>query len=218
MLALRREFSLTRFIETGTYRGRTTAWAAKHFEEVVTIEASEDLRRAAMEQHVELRNVRWVHGDTRAVLRGELERLSGPAVVWLDSHWSGGGTYGEGHECPLLFEIETLRQSPHEHHLFIDDARLFLAPPPAPHKSKHWPTLTQVVNALARGPRPLEVLVLEDTFVAVPAAAKSLVWQYAQASATDAVARAREEQIPPSLTLGRRVADRLGSVRRRLRL
>jgi hypothetical protein len=33
MLALQREFSLTRFLETGTFSGRTTAWAAEHFEE-----------------------------------------------------------------------------------------------------------------------------------------------------------------------------------------
>jgi predicted O-methyltransferase YrrM len=73
MLALRREFSLTRFLETGTFDGRTTAWAAQHFEQVVTIEASEELRRSAMEKHAGLRNVRWVHGDTREVLRGEVE-------------------------------------------------------------------------------------------------------------------------------------------------
>ena len=126
MLALRREFSLSRFLETGTHLGRTTAWAAQHFQEVVTIEASEDLHRAAVQQYAGLRNVRWVHGDTRAVLRAEVERLAGPAIVWLDSHWSGGSTYGRDAECPLLDEIEVLLDSPHEHYLFIDDARLFM--------------------------------------------------------------------------------------------
>jgi hypothetical protein len=211
MLALRREFSLTRFLETGTFDGRTTAWAAEHFDEVVTIEASEVLHRAALERHTELHNVRWVHGDTRTVLRGEVERLSGPAVVWLDSHWSGGVTYGEDAECPLLPEIETVLASPYEHHLFVDDARLFMAPPSAPHTPEHWPTLTQVVTALTRGRPPLEVLVLEDTFVAVPASAKELVWNYAR----NVVERAQEEAVS---TAPAGLVARLESVRRRLRL
>ena len=181
MLALQREFSITRFLETGTHLGRTTAWAAEHFEEVVTIEASEELYRAAMLEHAQLRNVRWVYGDTRTVLPAELERLSAPAIVWLDSHWSGGVTYGDDAECPLLDEIGALLASPYEHHLFIDDARLFLAPPPAPHDPAQWPTLTQVVSALADG--RLEIVVFEDTFVAVPTAARDLVWQHARATA-----------------------------------
>lgn len=215
MLALAREFSLTRFLETGTYLGCTTAWAAGHFEEVITIEASEELLRAAMEKHAGLRNVRWVHGDTRAVLRGEVERLSGPAVVWLDSHWSGGATYGQDSECPLVLEIETLLVSLHEHHLFVDDARLFMAPPPPPHNPEDWPTLTDVVNALTKGPRPLDVLVLEDTLVAVPAAAKGLVWQYAQDAASRALMRdAGQSRATPVFA---RLLATVGSARRRFR-
>jgi hypothetical protein len=217
MLALRREFSLTRFLETGTFDGRTTKWAAKHFDEVVTIEASEELRRSAMEKHGGLRNVRWVYGDTRTVLRGEVERLAGPAVVWLDSHWSGGATYGKDAECPLLLEIEIVRAAPYEHYLFVDDARLFMAPPPAPHNPDHWPTLTQVVNALTQGPRPLEVLVLEDTFVAVPAAAKELVWQYAQDAATSEGLERNADQARATPVFRQLVAA-LRPARRRLRL
>ena len=107
MLTLQKAFSLERFLETGTYRGRTAAWAAENFDEVVTIEASSDLHDTAHERHGHLPNVRWVHGDTRDVLPCEVARLAGPAVAWLDSHWSGGTTYGEGDECPLLAEIET---------------------------------------------------------------------------------------------------------------
>jgi hypothetical protein len=125
-------------------------------------------------------------GDTRSVLSREVELLDGPAVVWLDSHWSGGATYGEARECPLLSEIETLRSARHEHYLFIDDARLFVAPPPKPHDMDQWPGLVQVLGALTRGQRPLETLILGDAFVAVPARARPLVWAFAQDVATDA--------------------------------
>jgi hypothetical protein len=186
VLALRDAFGIDRFLETGTHLGGTAAWAADVFGQVVTIEASEELHRQATARLGHLLNVRFVLGDTRAELAGEIERLGGPAIVWLDSHWSGGGTYGEGDECPLLREIEILRASRHEHHLLVDDARLFLAPPPRPHRAEQWPTLAEVVAALTSGDRPLEVLVLDDVLVAVPLAAKPLVWRHAQDAATRA--------------------------------
>jgi hypothetical protein len=90
MLALRDAFGVRCFLETGTHQGATAARASQHFEHVVTIEASETLYRAAVAAHGHLDNLRLVLGDTRSVLSGEVERLDGPAVVWLDSHWSGG--------------------------------------------------------------------------------------------------------------------------------
>jgi hypothetical protein len=211
MLALRDAFGIRHFLETGTHRGATAAWAAEHFEHVVTIEASEALYRAAVAAHGHLGNLRLVLGDTRLVLPGEVERLDGPAVVWLDSHWSGGESYGEALECPLLFEIETLRGADEDHYLFIDDARLFVAPPPRPHDMDQWPGLVQVTEALTRGRRPLETLILGDTFVAVPAHAGQLVRAFAQ----DAATRAWQESSrpPDGRTLGRagRLRTRVGS-------
>ena len=192
MLALRDAFSVDVFLETGTHLGRTAAWAAEQFSEVVTIEASEEFRQEAVERHGHLSNVRWVHGDTRTVLPREVEALGGAAIVWLDSHWSGGSTYGEDAECPLLFEIETVLASSHAHHLFIDDARYFVAPPPHPHEADHWPTLVQVVTALTSRDPTRDVLLFEDTFVAVPTDATALVRRLVQDAATDALKRRHE--------------------------
>jgi hypothetical protein len=196
------------FLETGTHRGATAAWASQHFERVVTIEASEGLYRAAVAAYGHLDNVRLVLGDTRSVLPGEVERLDGPAVVWLDSHWSGGESYGEGLECPLLSEIETLRSAEHDQYLFIDDARLFVAPPPRPHNMDQWPGLVQVTEALTRGERPLETLILGHAFVAVPTRARELVRMLAQDAATRAW---QESSRPPVLRLGVRRGFALAS-------
>jgi hypothetical protein len=217
MLALRDAFGIERFLETGTYRGATAAWAAQHFEQVVTIEASEELYRAAVAAYGHLDNLRLVLGDTRSVLSREVEQLDGAAVVWLDSHWSGGATYGEGRECPLLSEIETLRSARREHFLFIDDARLFVAPPPRPHDVDQWPGLVQVTEALTQGERPLETLILGDTFVAVPARARPLVWAFAQDVATDA--GERSSRLPDRrllLAIAARLRFRVGTAVRRI--
>jgi hypothetical protein len=213
MLALRDEFGVSRFVETGTFRGDTAAWAAERFGRVITIEASEQLHREAVERHAVLSNVEFVHGNTRAVLPDVVSRLEGPAVVWLDSHWSGGVTFGESDECPLLFEIETVRASPHDHYVFVDDARYFLAPPPRPHKLEHWPRLAQVTAALTSGERPLEPLLVGDVIVAVPAAAVPFVWQYAQDAATERAESLRERVAPTRRV--RVLASRLAAVLRR---
>jgi hypothetical protein len=212
ILAIRDEFAVDRFLETGTHHGKTAAWAAEHFGRVVTIEASPELHRTAAEEHRRLGNVRFVLGDSRSTLGRELEALGGPAVLWLDSHWSGGDTYGEQAECPLLAELETVRASRFDHFVFIDDARLFLSPPPRPHKAEQWPTLTEVVAALTID-RPRRVLVLGDVFVAVPVEAASFVQRYAQDAVTRAeVSPAAPEAPPPSrgwLAGAKRLARRL---------
>jgi hypothetical protein len=174
ILSIRDEFAVDCFLETGTHRGHTAAWAAKHFSLVVTIEASPELHQAAAQQHRLLANVRFVLGDSRTALAAELAALGAPAVLWLDSHWSGGETYGEQAECPLLSELEAVRASPLDHFVFIDDARLFLSPPPRPHKAEQWPTLTEVMAALTVD-RPRGVVVVGDVFVAVPVEAASFV-------------------------------------------
>jgi hypothetical protein len=82
-------------------------------------------------------------------------------VFWLDGHWSAGDTAGEGDECPLLEELATIGP---QHAILIDDARLFIEPPPPPHDPSQWPTLEQVMAALAQR----EVTIREDVVVALP--------------------------------------------------
>lgn len=146
-------------VETGTNVGNSAARAAPLFERVVTIEKDAALHAAARSRHADLRNVEWVLGDSREVLP-QLD-LSEPTVFWLDGHWSAGDTAGEGDECPLLDELAMIGP---QHAILIDDARLFIEPPPPPHDPSQWPTLEQVMAALAQR----EVTIREDVVVALP--------------------------------------------------
>lgn len=215
MIELQRAFSLRYFLETGTFSGATAAWAAEHFEQVTTVEGSPELHRAAAERHKHLHNIRFVQGDSRDVLPGAVSDAEGPILAWLDSHWSGGTTYGEHSECPLLYEIEVLRAMPHPPFLFIDDARLFVAPPPRPHKMDQWPTLTQVIRALTSGEHPLEVLLLDDTLVAIPHHAKELVWHHAQDVATRNWAQHQAAALTPPVIRGLRQIRARGETRQK---
>src|SRR5207249_196940 len=71
-----------------------------------------------------------------------------------------------------------------EHFLFIDDARLFLAPPLKPCRIDQWPTIEQVLAALAAiSPKPY-VVVFADAVIAVPPRARVAVAGYCQDAET----------------------------------
>ncbi|MBE7413997.1 MAG: hypothetical protein HS130_01690 [Deltaproteobacteria bacterium] len=114
------------FVETGTYNGETVAEMKAFFDRVISIEIDEGLYRKAKERFRNDGNVAIVHADCVKGLPEVLAGIRGPAVFWLDGHYSGGGT-GKGEvEDPILISLEQIgRHSVKEHTVFIDDARTF---------------------------------------------------------------------------------------------
>lgn len=139
------------FVETGTFQGDTAAWASEHFEQVFTIENEKTLYENARRRILaSCSNVTCLLGNSRDRLQEIAAQLQGePTLFWLDAHWSNIGTYGEDDECPLLDEIRAINQANVEDcAIIIDDARLFMAPPPAPHDPDQWPSLENVFAEL----------------------------------------------------------------------
>ncbi|MEG3896269.1 MULTISPECIES: FkbM family methyltransferase [unclassified Microcoleus] len=177
---LKAAYGINNFIETGTYQGHTAYWASQVFEQVFTIEYSQDLYQKVTEKYGHIKNIDFLYGDTRKLLYRTVSQLQNPSLFWLDAHWSGGPTYGEIDECPLLAEIEIINRSDCEHFIFIDDARLFLAPPPQPHSPQQWPDISVVLNLLNLGKNSRHIVIIDDVIIAVPALAKELIVQYCQ--------------------------------------
>ena len=167
------------FIETGTYRGDTAKWAAHHFKQVISIELSKAMYDHASARCKDDANIQLVFGDTRAELASIVPRLATPCLFWLDAHWSGGDTYGEHDECPLLKEIELAGMSGVEHTVLIDDARHFLSPPQPPHRPEQWPAIAEVIHRLNQ-PHDRYIVIIEDVVVAVPISLKRPVIEYCQ--------------------------------------
>ncbi|ACL64007.1 conserved hypothetical protein [Anaeromyxobacter dehalogenans 2CP-1] len=155
----------------------------------MTIEASEALFAKARASLAPIENVEVVRGDSREVLRRIVPALPAPAVFWLDAHWSGGETYGAGDECPVLEELGIVLGAPVEHAVLIDDARLFLAPPPLPHRAEQWPDIGALLEGVLRAGPGRQVVVIEDVVAIVPARARDLLVRWAQ-ERTTAEARA----------------------------
>jgi hypothetical protein len=177
---LRIAYDIRSFIETGTYFCGTTRWASEVFEKVITIEYSENIYKDAIRKYGHIKNIEFMYGDTRDGLRKIVSKLEGPGFFWLDAHWSGGETYGEQDQCPLIEELALINSSKHDHLIFIDDARLFLSPPGHPLLSWQWPDISKVLHALNSVKGKRFVAIIEDVIIAVPEFAKPIVTQYCE--------------------------------------
>ncbi|MEG3841898.1 FkbM family methyltransferase [Microcoleus sp. herbarium14] len=184
-IALKDAYNLQGFIETGTNYGGTALWAAQYFQKVITIEAAKAIHEAVVKNYGHLKNIEFVLGNSKEQLEAIVPTLKEPCIFWLDAHWSGGVTYGEADECPLLEELQIINDSEFDHFILIDDARLFLCPPPRPHRIEEWPTIDAVTSLLNSGKSRYTVIV-EDVIVSVPEKAKLVVAQYSQAVSTKA--------------------------------
>jgi hypothetical protein len=145
---LKRRMKLTTAVEGGSYLGGTALNMSKEFVTVFTIEKSDVMFRKAKKKIGDIPNITQLCGDTRDHLP-KIVSETDSILFWLDAHWSGGETYGKQDECPLLRELDIIFSSAMRNYvILVDDARLFLAPPPLPHQVKNWPTIKQIVNII----------------------------------------------------------------------
>jgi hypothetical protein len=189
------------FVETGTFRGRTAAWASGHFDKVITIEISPELHAAAKERLKEHANIQLLCGESPDCLRRVVPGMDTPAVFWLDAHWSGGDTGGQTDECPLMEELDIIFESSQDHCVLVDDAQFFLSTPPPPHKREQWPTLPRIMDRF-RSARPLSVMVIEDVIVAVPVKVEHVLADYCSAVNLAAILERRKKAAAPAHSNG----------------
>jgi len=179
------------FVETGTFRGDTAEWAASAFDRVITIEGSKNYYESAATRLSSLKNVEILCGDSRTVLTQVLGMVgSEPTLFWLDAHWMPG-SYGEVGECPIIEELNLIREMATDPIILIDDARLFLAPPPLPHRAADWPTIGRVLDALEGRNQEFRYTVLNDDVIfSVPIQLKDATLKFFQEKLTVEMAAA----------------------------
>lgn len=140
VMHLQSRFDITTLVETGTFQGDSTLWAAERFRRVVTIDNSLEFQDDALASCAEHSNVEFFTGDTRLVLPGVMASLDGPAVFWLDAH-AAPGLFGNADDWPAIDELTIIDvSSDFGHFVLIDDAHCFM--PGTPHPA--CPTFEQV--------------------------------------------------------------------------
>ena len=178
VLIAKDQFGVDTFVETGTFRGDTANWAADHFKKVYTVEFVAERFRAAQERFRARPNVECLQGNSPDCLRQIVANLKGSrALFWLDAHWNGDGESREN-ECPVAEEVRIINEADMEAYVLVDDARYFVAPPPAPHDPAQWPALAQLIPALAHTGR--YVAMIDDIIAAWPHRAERALIEYAR--------------------------------------
>lgn len=177
VLLLKEHFSIELFVETGTFKGKTSIWAAGIFKTVYTIENSRELYDSTSAILRKYQNIHPLFGNSARQLEDIVTEIKQPAMFWLDAHWCGGNTYGNDDPCPLLDEIRIIKQSGHNHIILIDDARFFLKPPPTPQNSELWPGLKEILDLLNKD-ESYFTFVSEDVMVTLPVAGKKYLQPY----------------------------------------
>jgi hypothetical protein len=168
-LSLRDRFGLKYFVETGTYHGKTAAWAAQHFKRVWTIEINEEFHEEAKSLYGHMEKIAFVLGDSRIALPTILESLAIPTLFYLDAHWTPDlNTPRPDHgECPLREELALIHAHDKAgmHVIVIDDARIFVEGVDEEiHTASEWATWDQICAALLAR----KVYIEDDVIVGEP--------------------------------------------------
>lgn len=95
------------FVETGTYKGKTTrhALSLRLFDDVRTIDIHAGNYQLAVEQLQPL-GVKCYHGDSAVVLPVLAREIAQPAVFFLDAHWGTQAPDIGGADTPLPLWVE----------------------------------------------------------------------------------------------------------------
>lgn len=185
--SLKSVLPLTVLVETGTFKGDTVAEFESSFNKVVSIELSKTLWFDAVKRFEQYQHVQILQGSSSDKLRELGAELQNTATLyWLDAHWcAASDTAGDLSQCPLLHELQAIGKLNSESVLLIDDARLFLSPPLAPHEISQWPSFHQILSCLLSMSSEHELMVVNDVIAFFPTKAKGALEQYAQFNSID---------------------------------
>lgn len=130
------------FVETGTYLGQMIAAMAPHFDELHSVELSEKFFERAKLRFARNPRVHLHQGDSGEVLPRILTRLPGPALFWLDAHYSGGISARASSDTPVEQELRHLLADGRPHVILVDDSHLF-------NGTGDYPSMEQVKQLVA---------------------------------------------------------------------
>lgn len=109
------------FVETGTHEGGGVKLALRAgFNEIHSIEIVKTLVEKTREIFSSNKNVHIYEGDSSKILFDIIKDFDKPITFWLDGH----GSHKNSKNCPILEELELLKNHPIKTHtILIDDMR-----------------------------------------------------------------------------------------------
>lgn len=121
-----RTYGISCFIETGTFVGDMVEAIRPLARQAYSIELQDHFYQVCRMRFLFRRNVQILKGDSGKILPTILENVRGPALFWLDGHYSGGDTAKGDLETPIMEELRAIRDHGiNTHVILIDDVRHF---------------------------------------------------------------------------------------------
>lgn len=175
------------FVETGTFRGETVEAVLPYFKQIYSVELSPVYYEEARQKFATHPQVSLIQGDSAQALETVLKTTQDRSVVfWLDAHWCvANATAGELSQCPLLAELKAINHLNENSMIIIDDARLFLATPQAPHEITNWPTLHEIMQTLFLLSPHHQVSIVNDCILFFPSSLIEVVKQFSHVHGVD---------------------------------
>jgi hypothetical protein len=157
------------------------------FPECHSVEMSEPLYEAASRRFAGVPGIHLFHGGSPQFLAAHQAQFAAvPVVFWLDAHWcSGEHTAGGESQSPLIDELRAIGRLHARSVVLIDDARLYLATPLAPHRVADWPDFHAVVQALLALSPTHRLMVWNDVILFYPEAIRDALKQFTGRHGTD---------------------------------
>jgi hypothetical protein len=122
----RQRYGLEVLVETGTFKGDMVEAMKRDFRKLYSIELADHFHVAAVQRFYNDPHVKILHGDSGKVLSELVPQLDGPALFWLDGHYSAGNTARGDKDTPVMEELGHIFARPDfKCVILIDDARLF---------------------------------------------------------------------------------------------
>jgi len=184
---LKAALPLHTFVETGTYEGESVQRALSFFQQIYTVELSQEYYERAVQRFKGQEKVHVYHDDSAHFLeelRPLLEKTQ--VLFWLDAHWCAADeSAGDNSQCPVLEELGAIARLGPQSAILIDDARLFLCPPPRPHEVCHWPSFDALVRKLFSLSRLHELMILNDVVMFFPSGIRPTVGKFAHENSID---------------------------------
>jgi hypothetical protein len=119
-------YKINTLVETGTYLGDMIYIMEPRFSQLYTIELSQQLYERAQKRFAGKNKVKLLQGDSGEQINKVVSELKGPAIFWLDGHYSEGITAKGDLHTPIVQELKTIFKSAFPNVILIDDARLFV--------------------------------------------------------------------------------------------
>jgi hypothetical protein len=152
------------FVETGTHYGSTIFNLYPYFNELHTIELSEEFYNLCKSRAINenITNINFYHGSSDIVIKDICDKIDKPIIFFLDSHWSMDNTARGVVDVPLLEELKSIKSRNENDILIIDDFRLFGSQNP---NDVDWSNIT-IENILdVLGKNVFATMIYNDRFV-----------------------------------------------------